>query len=590
MSNLSRYVKLYLLNKRDIGKMKLFNENYNSSFPGSEGSVDEFEPNAYLKRLNALVTKKITFMLFVIPYTLLAISSIVTVLVLKSSCSENGIILYSATMFLTTVTGFTVPFILINLYPTLSLVNKIDMIINFSCLLIGSSLYVFSLFGFEKRAPGNEFKNLNPFIYLPSNSLFFIIPSFSSFFCANCIPLIEVRISDRKLKQKKMISKKDFTRLLMGSRYVDSLKSCAVRCYCVETVIFWDMHAKLMKLVTTENEKRNEHQFVHEKHKLEPMACVNISNPVPSNYELLLGLNKNIFGSSNNTILYTGGYTNNTIDPTLVNAITQGTKSFNFGEVHKQNYSSPTSPNYNNNNPSNYPYSNQRNDRNDRNDRYDRYERNDKYDRYDRYDRYDGNDRFDRNDRYDKYDRYDSNNRYDNNNGKYNKKNKNGKYNNYFDTISSDKDGLLNHHDNRGYDQYQSLDKYNGTYGHDRNGSVNININNNGMNDNHFNTNPMIRHRRTTMKNNETEILYDIFNIDPDQNQLPKHYWKKFENLYNSFISENSLATVNLDTDTVNRLKKAIRNKDFTVDMFFPAVAETVDLIYQNLYPKLLTH
>jgi len=555
MANLSRYVKSYLLNKRDIGKMKLYNENYNPTFPGSDRSVDDFEPNAYLKRLNTLVTKKITFIFFVVPYSVLAIMSIVIALKFRSQCERSGIIFYSAVMFLCVVTGLLVPYIFISLYPTLGFVDKVDMFINFACLIIGSALYVFSLFGFEKGG-----HNINPFIYLPSNSLFFIIPSFSSYFCSICIPLIEVYISDRKLKQKKMISKKEFTKLLMGSRYVESLKACAVRCYCVETVIFWDMHAKLMKLVNSGMNRREEHQFPlhHEKQRLENSTGDNKLSSDQNNYELLLGLNKNIFGSSNNAILYTGGYINNTVDPSLVKAINHGTigrcKPFNFGNGHGLE---------GNKNPMPEVTISPKMD-----------------------------------------------NQYNNNNDRYYRNGRNDMINNFYDTINnSDKDGLLNH-DVRSYDRYNdnynhvrfsgNFNNFNNVNNLNNSFSFSNNINNSFNNFNNYtninssfasyNDNSLIRKRRSAMKSNETEILYDIFDVDPDQNQLPEQYWKDFENLYNSFVSEKSLATVNLDTDTVTRLKRAINNKDYTIDMFFPAIAETVDLIYQNLYPKLLTH
>jgi len=96
-----------------------------------------------------------------------------------------------------------------------------------------------------------------------------------------------------------MISKKEFTKLLMGNRYMETLKACAVRCYCVETVNFWDLHAKLMKLVSTGMNRRDEHQFSlhqhHEKHKLDNMTHDNKLSPTQNNYKLLLGLNKILF-------------------------------------------------------------------------------------------------------------------------------------------------------------------------------------------------------------------------------------------------------------------------------------------------------
>jgi len=316
MSNLSRYVKLYLLNRRDVGKMKLYNDS--SAYPGDKNVNSNFEPNAYLRRINTLVSKQITFAIFVIPYTLLVILGIIFIYKFSDQCVDNAVTLYLPIMILASITGLIQPFIFIKLYKSLNFINKLDMVLNFASLIIGSLLFVSTLFIIN----GNR-----TMVDLKSSSLFFVIPSFVSCICANCIPLIEVAIADSKIKQKQLLSKKEFTKLLMGSRYIESLKSCAVSYYCVETVLFWELHMKLMKLVNSHKikEKNNRNERLRQDSKSGSMQCNNISSPIPTNYDLLLGLNKNIFGSNNNAILYTGCYSES-IDPSLVDAMANGSE------------------------------------------------------------------------------------------------------------------------------------------------------------------------------------------------------------------------------------------------------------------------
>jgi len=104
--------------------------------------------------------------------------------------------------------------------------------------------------------------------------------------------------------------------------------------------------------------------------------------------------------------------------------------------------------------------------------------------------------------------------------------------NNFYDIINNcDKDGLLNHN-------ISGNDRYNDNYNQVRlSGNFNYfnNYNNvNNLNHNYnnytnisnsstsYNENSSIRKRKSAMKNYETEIFYDIFNVDPDQNLLPE--------------------------------------------------------------------
>jgi len=533
MANISRYFKLYLLNRRDIGKMKLYNDSYDSAFPGKEESVDGFEPNAYVKRLNNLVSKRITVVFFVLPYTLLIILAVFILCKYHDSnrCDSNAIIFYAPIMLLSFVTLFLVPFFFIELYKSRAInrINQLDMIINYFSLFIGSLLFVFTLFAFRKSgAPENEYL-IEFTVNLKSTSLLFIIPSFGSCICANVIPLIEAYLADRKLKKKKFLSKKDFTRLLLGSSYVEALKSVAVRSYCVETVIFWEMHLKLMKKINNDEETKQQRLSIE--HMPNKKRAPSMTNSIPSptsplspNYDLLLGLNKNIFGSSNNEILYTGGF-GEEIDQNLINAINHGAnrgmrdyypmnnrnRAFSDSRVNNQNYMNPAIQiSSNNSYPNNaYYYSNR-----SRNDSMLSLSSNNSFTQ-----------------------------------------------NYYLDTMNSDKVELLNK-------------RQGNTYGSNTT-AININTG-------------LVRNRRNATRNPETEILYDVFEVDPENTEVPQKFWKEYDNLYNSFISDQSLATVNLDIDTVNRLKRSLANKEYTKDMFFPALAETVELIYQNLYPKLL--
>jgi len=604
MSNLSRYLKIFLLNIRDIGRMKLFNENNGSVFPGGrEGSVNsDFEPNTYVKRLNKLVSKQITIICFIVPYALLIVLG-VSIIIAKNNVCENTIDLYTPIMILSLFTTFIIPYIFIRLYKTLNFVNKVDIVANFLGLTIGSLLFVSSLFVvYTKKVD----RNLSPevkrsyvkyflFADFKCNELFFLIPSFVSFASANIIPLIEVFISDRKIKQKKLLSKKEFTRLLMGSRYIESLKSVAVKSYCVELVIFWETHMKLLKRVYDEyvkiqgekreinksdEEKRDERTLVEKRNNsLTKMQCNNISSPIPSNYELLLGLNKNIFGRDNDKILYTGCYSGTGINPNLINyammesnrineekshtidiystspsdmTMMNRNRAFSLDDAHQRDRSdSVTSPTVISN--SSYPISSNS------------YGRGNNYN-------------------------YNHNNNNNNNSSGRGNNNYNGRprdestfsqssytsltplpYSNY-DSLNSDKAGLLHHTDTQEYKGMNS-----GMKNSYSNNSANV-----------ANRSFSSRFKKNPNYNSNTEIFYELFDLDPEHVVLPSQFWKEYNKLYHSFISDKSLATVNLDDSTIIKLNRAINFKNYTIDMFFPAISETVDLIYQNLYPKLV--
>ncbi|OUM56476.1 hypothetical protein PIROE2DRAFT_65514 [Piromyces sp. E2] len=531
MTNISRYFKLYLLNRRDIGKMKLYNDKYDSAFPGKEESVDSFEPNAYVKRINKLVSKRITIIFFVLPYLILITVGVIIIKINPGQCESSAIIYYIPVVVLSTLTLFLIPFFLIELTKSKAInrINQLDMVISYFTLYISILLFIGSLFYFYRGK--NELKSIvnHGLVNAKSSSLFFIIPSCFSLVCALVIPLIEAHIADKKLKKKKFLSKKDFTRLLMGNSYIEALKSVAVRSYCVETVIFWEMHMKLMKIINNDEETK-QHRASIEQHlnqKRIPSVTNTAVPPMSPNYDLLLGLNKNIFGSNNNEILYTGSF-GEEIDPKLINAINYGTEK-SVKDYYSENKTCEESriniQGYMNTNPSVHFSQNNTHHPNNYNRRRD-----------------------------DSVLSLSTNNSVNQN------------YNNYYiDTVNSDQIELLKNHDM----PYSPRENQNGY-------TANLN------------KGPAIRSRKNTIRNSETEIFYDLFEIDPENNEVPSKFWKDFENLYNSFISDQSLATVNLDTDTVNRLKRSLKNKDYTKDMFFPAVAETVELIYQNLYPKLL--
>ncbi|ORX43523.1 hypothetical protein BCR36DRAFT_415535 [Piromyces finnis] len=566
MANISRYFKLYLLSKRDIGKMKLYNDNYDLAFPGNEENANNFEPNTYLKRLNKLVSKRITIIFFVIPYTLLiSLGLAISIFSVKKQSidgiRENALYFYSPIILLTTVTLFIIPFFYIELSKSKSInwVNKLDMISNYTFLFLGTFLFIGSLFAFyDKRISiGVDDKGKEQYIYhysfeylikLKSTSLFFIIPSFGSSACAIVIPLIEAYMADRKLKSKKFLGKREFTHLLVGSSYIDSLKSVAVKSYCVETVIFWEMHVKLMKLVS--DSLVSKHRLSIDQHSSQTKDFSKLNNRTsytPSNYDLLLGLNKNIFGSGNNEILYTGSFGEDKIDSKLVNAISHGISSKNKGDSFFSSNNRNRSISDSRINSSDYMNNNLSSSFNSNRSYPNCHTTNNNY--------------------------FFNENRQRNNSvlSQFTINSINQNYNNYYiDVSNNDKVELLKNHDIL----YPSREIGNNTnsYSNSRNNLVNN----------------ASRHRRNTIKNRETEIFYEIFNVDSVNNEVPQKYWKDFDNLYNSFISDQSLATVNLDTNTIIKLRRAITSKDYTMDMFFPALAETVELIYQNLYPKLL--
>ncbi|KAG4092886.1 hypothetical protein H8356DRAFT_1001136 [Neocallimastix lanati (nom. inval.)] len=661
MANLSRYMKIFLLNRRDVGRLKLFNEHNRilNSSNGSEGSSinSNFEPNIYVKRLNKLVSKQITIGLFVVPYLFLIVLGIIMVYYVfnkekncpvgsdKSECGvcNQGIILYSPIIILAFITSIIIPFIFIKMYTTLNFVNKCDFIINFVGLLAGGLLFTSSLFvildkdkpnymGYGANGEG-EIVKYYLFSRLKNSSLFFIIPSFCSFFCANCIPLIEVFLSQKQIKQKKLLGKKEFTKKLMDSRYIESLKTVAVKSYCVELIIFWDTHMKVLKRVYNEIYKdksessdtstttgsdgpsspsspqdpmnhndlglvENNRMFANgintaTRRRSGPgsvdgnMARSSYYNTpsVPSNFDLLLGLNKNIFGKDNERIIYTGCFSNSGLNPNLINYVIQE-KDMKADENQKFSPGSPSSS-HAKSQQQNYYHHNHTQNSNDYGSHRSRNDSNFSLGSFSSQTALPYNN--------------------NNNNSSSNSNNNNNK-NNFTDganinqlssSNNSDKAGLLYHsetNDYRGIDftSGNGMLPYGGGSGgghnhHDHGyGSTNRNSlmssSRGGLMDYQTGT---IKHKNPNFNKN-TELFYEIFNIDPDHVVLPPKFWSSYTRIYHSFISEKSLATVNIDDSTIVKLSRAIRIKNYTMDMFFPAIAETVDLMYQNLYPKLV--
>jgi hypothetical protein len=664
MSNLSRYVKLFLLNKRDVSRLKLFNEKQNSSFPINNNG---FEPNMYVKRLNKLVSRQITIRLFIIPYIIL-ISLGGVIISYKyfsdkyndqcqdvnhyiyledgrkikddnSNCGlcNQGFILYAPILFLSLITSFIIPYIYIKLYHVLNFVNKLDIILHLLGLYAGTFLFISTLFSISyKNAIVNENSESNIRFYLLSrmknNQLFFIIPGFVSFICAVIIPLIEVWYFDKKIKDKKLLTKMEFTKLLMKSNYIDSLKSLAVKSYCVEVILFWDVHMKLMKQVYNEyikiyEEKQSLYNPVNPSYKspigrgdsdprigncnnnhynninnnynnsndnynsnynsndgnyynngsnknnsLTKKSGKTISSPHQSNNDLLLNLNKNIFGRDNERILY-AGCGSNSINSNLSDLINNIVDESSYHQINY--YESQTESTILSSSSISRSGSNQNReyslDDMDHNLHYQRLPSNTLFDSSFPYNSKSymnqGND----------------NGGYDDNKclHKINSLQSSHStlsplpYVSYSEVMNSDKAGLLNH------SEFHNLNNMNDST-HDiinaskRNGSLNR------MTSSYNQIN-----RKNPNYDGHTDIYYELFNVNPEEVELPKEFWSEFNKVYHSFISDKSLATVNLDDNISIKLDQAIKYERYTIDMFFPAIAETVNLIYQNLYPKI---
>ncbi|ORX79634.1 hypothetical protein BCR32DRAFT_294327 [Anaeromyces robustus] len=665
MANLSRYAKVYMLQRRDVGRIKLYNEKYHSTLlsndndNNSNNKLSNFEPNTYLKNLNKLVSRRITFWLFIIPYIFLVILGIVLIYsedddTRKEMCKENVIKFYAPVVLLSFISTLAMPYFFIKLYFSTNFITKLDIFLNFSALIIGTLLFMATLF----RINGHD-----GLTKVKSNILFFIIPGFTSFFCADVIPLIEVFLADSNVKQKKFHSKNDFTKLLMGSRYIDSLKSCAVSSYCVEMVLFWDMHLKLMKLYNNIIKKKGIDSKKHYKDQQQQLQQqqqqlsskdseishrdifipeISPLSPLSNNYELLMELNKNIFGKENNTILYSGCYSDsNNLDPDLINhypyhnnnmvnknrSNSQGTFGMNDDNNHgyynkNRSYSQGT---FGMNDDNNHGYFNKNrsnsqgtfgmNDNNNHgyynknrsnsqgtysmednghfdigapiinmNNSYSTLTNNDYYS-LNRPRNNSNNSNSNSNSNYSPYDRNNGYSRYNYNYGHGpNHGNVHGNNNGgiYPEMINSDQEGLLN---------YRSPSNF-------KNYNTNTNTNTNTLNS-HPNNNTSsptltndtsISHpinKKNPLKNPNTEIFYELFEIDSENVEVPKELWHDIDILYNSFISERSLATVNIEENTINRLRKSISMKNYTIDMFFPALSETVSLMYQNLYNNI---
>ncbi|ORX76716.1 hypothetical protein BCR32DRAFT_271107 [Anaeromyces robustus] len=79
-------------------------------------------------------------------------------------------------------------------------------------------------------------------------------------------------------------------------------------------------------------------------------------------------------------------------------------------------------------------------------------------------------------------------------------------------------------------------------------------------------------------KNKINPILYQPF--DP----VFKSY---YENVYNFFIKEGGIASVNIESTTISDIELQIENDDFSYLMFIKAVEEVGELLFNNIYPKL---
>ncbi|KAG4102795.1 hypothetical protein H8356DRAFT_1032307 [Neocallimastix lanati (nom. inval.)] len=592
LASMSRYVKLFLLNRRDIGRMKLYNNSQNSIFSGNDSN---FEPNEYLKRLNKL-------------------------------SRDSRLVTFSPIIFITSISLLFIPYLYLELYKTLNFVNQFDIISSFVTVSLASVLFMCTLFRINDKDGLTTVK---------SSSLFFIIPTFFTFFNAICIPLIEVFISNRKLKGKKMLNKKEFTKLLLGSRYIESLKSTAIKCYCVETVLFWDMHLKLMKKVN-EALSKNEHQSDESiiAIKQNGFTCTNISSPIPTNYDLLLDLNKNIFGSDNNTILYAGcNYNNiNDINHFLVNS----TLDSRGGNPEERNISMNRSR-------GGYPeekkltmnelrggYHEERNTSMNRsrggypeekkltmNEMRGGYheERNTSMNRS----RSRSEDRnLSMNRSRGRTNNFDCHNNYGNSTNDFSIPSVTVYNDNTIPPRRSNpySKSIYHHQKNENsISQFSNFSYPNSSSYLDsstnsemvellyNNEPVNLTINRSleRGNINHAfsvaSSSTLINNktyskpthiRNNSLNNINTDIFYELFHVNPEHVELPTELWHDYKYLYYSFISDRSLATINLDTNIINSIEKSIKNNNYTIDMFFPAISETVDLIYQNFYPKLL--
>jgi len=83
------------------------------------------------------------------------------------------------------------------------------------------------------------------------SSYFFFFPFFFCIIGCIIIPLIELYWSKFVTKKKK-VSKREFIKLLTSKKYIEIMKIYSIKYLCVENILFWELHIKLLKKICSD--------------------------------------------------------------------------------------------------------------------------------------------------------------------------------------------------------------------------------------------------------------------------------------------------------------------------------------------------
>jgi len=239
-----RYIGLILMNKVNILKTQIITlERKNSAQINSdsgEGNLDflnsSIKSSPSLKSNNNInieqdIQKKYLVPIYIIFGIIISTSFLMCLIINKDKlfekCVNSSWILFIPILATSALFTCFYPYILIYAFKNLSKDKKLDIITFLVCSLISGSLFSLS-----------RFKIIN----ISNSSYFFYIIYYSNILVIS-IPLYNI------YKVNKKSSKEDFIKLLFDKKFLMLLKEQAIQLYCVENVLFWEVHQMLMTIV-----------------------------------------------------------------------------------------------------------------------------------------------------------------------------------------------------------------------------------------------------------------------------------------------------------------------------------------------------
>jgi len=241
-----RYANLILMNKANIIKTRLLSFDKNSNFlpNNNEDCCSKIDfinesTNDTLKgetNIEKAISRKYLYPIYVIFSVIIVISSIICFVmnknILNEKCQSSSWKLFIPAISTSFIFTAFLPYFFAYTFKHLSKEKKIDLVV-FFCFLLTSGL------GFAAA-------KLN-IIKVGNSSYFFYMAYFANLVSVILLPVINVyRV---KFKTENKTNKEDFINLLFDGKFVSLLKEQSIQLFCVENVLFWEMHQMLMSLV-----------------------------------------------------------------------------------------------------------------------------------------------------------------------------------------------------------------------------------------------------------------------------------------------------------------------------------------------------